>query len=74
MDNHKLVMVPLLFEFFSYFFKYNKIQFLFFFYKICMKILEFGYMQTNKNVFSYFLNKDFFIFCISKILKKKMNI
>jgi len=74
MDNHKLVIVPLLFEFFSYFFKYNKIQFLFFFYKICMKILEFGYMQTNKNVFSYFLNKDFFIFCISKILKKKMNI
>jgi len=39
-----------------------------------MKILEFGYMQTNKNVFSYFLNKEFFIFCISKILKKKMNI
>jgi len=33
-----------------------------------MKILEYDHIHTNKNVFLYFLNKEFFIF--SKIVKK----
>jgi hypothetical protein len=31
--------------------------------------LDFGCMNTNKNIFLYFLNKEFFSF-FSKILKK----
>jgi hypothetical protein len=42
-------------------------------YKICIKNLDFGRMHTNKNMFLYFLNKEFWIFFLyfSEILKKK---
>jgi len=48
MDNHKLVMIPI-----NWFLclKYDKNI------KYAWKILEFGCMHTNKNIFLLFLNK-----------------
>jgi hypothetical protein len=47
---------------------YDKNKIFIFLYKICIKILEFGRMLTNKNIFFvFFSNKEFFL----GILKEK---
>jgi hypothetical protein len=61
MDNHKPITIPTnsLFCIFQSMIKTIMHE----------DFLDFGCMNTNKNIFLYFLNKEFFSF-FSKILKK----
>jgi hypothetical protein len=47
MDNHKFVMIPI--NWFLYFLKYDKNAI--FFIKYAWKVLEFGLIHTDKNIF-----------------------
>jgi hypothetical protein len=55
-----------------------KIYFLFIFYEVCMKILEFICMHSSKNIYIFFIfsNKEFLYFLsfLSESLKKKTSI
>lgn len=56
-----------------------KMYFLFIFYELCMKILEFICMHSSKNIYIFFfifLNKEFLYFLLffSESLKKKTSI